>query len=65
MDGPTQDDLLRVIDRDRAVKEMLAQRLAGMLLENAELVAMVRELQDENQRLITMADGEQPVYAEG
>jgi len=44
---PTYDDLVTIINRDRAVKEMLVSRLASVTLENAELVALVRELQQQ------------------
>lgn len=44
MEQPTYDDLMTIVNRDRAVKEMLASRVAALTLENAELHALVIEL---------------------
>jgi len=41
---PTYDDLVTIVNRDRAVKEMLASRVAALTLEAVELHAMVIEL---------------------
>jgi hypothetical protein len=41
---PTYDDLLTIVNRDRAVKEILANRVANLTLEVAELHALVIEL---------------------
>jgi hypothetical protein len=38
-------ELRRIIDRDRYAKHMLADKVAGLLLENVELMAIVDELQ--------------------
>jgi hypothetical protein len=41
---PTYDDLVTIVNRDRAVKEILANRVATLSLEVAELHALVIEL---------------------
>ena len=40
-------DLMKIIQRDRQTKEMMAQRVAGLVLENTELLSVIRELQAE------------------
>ena len=41
----SREDLLRVIQRDRFVKEQLSVRVAGLVHENLELTAIIQELQ--------------------
>jgi len=51
MTGPDSDpgitiaDLQKVIARDRFIKNTMAERIAALLLENMELLAIVQELQ--------------------
>lgn len=58
VDALSRDDLLRIVTRDRRVKEMLASRLAAVVAENAELMAIVQELQGEPERATTMRPAE-------
>lgn len=57
----SRDDLIRIVNRDRVVKDMLVSRLAAVVAENAELMAYVQELQGEPQPATRPADG--PVEA--
>src|SRR5262245_28468757 len=41
----SREDLLRVLERDRFVKEQLSIRLASTIAENVELLGLVNELQ--------------------
>jgi hypothetical protein len=53
MDGPPTledldfDQLRRVVARSRMVKELMSHRLTALIAENAELMAVVQELQVE------------------
>lgn len=47
VDDLSRDDLLRVLERDRFVKEQLALRVANLTAENVELLGLVAELQRE------------------
>lgn len=40
----SREDLLRVLARDRFVKEQLAGRIAGLIAENTELLGVIQEL---------------------
>jgi hypothetical protein len=42
---PTQQDLMRVVNRDRFVKEQLSSRCANLIQENLELVSIIQDLQ--------------------
>jgi PP-loop superfamily ATP-utilizing enzyme len=41
----SREDLLRILHRDRFVKEQLSGRVASLMHENLELMAIVQELQ--------------------
>jgi hypothetical protein len=43
----SREDLLKVMARDRFVKQTLSERLAGMISENAELVGIINEMDSE------------------
>jgi hypothetical protein len=43
----TREDLLRVVQRDRFVKGEMASRIAALVQENLDLVAIVQELQQD------------------
>jgi len=55
LDDLSRDDLIKVANRDRFVKEQLTQRIAAVMAENVELFGIVRELEAElaaaNERL--------------
>lgn len=53
VEGLSREDLIRIVNRDRVVKEMLASRLASVVAENAELLAYIQELQGESERAAT------------
>ena len=40
-----REDLLRIIKRDQLVKDSLSQRIAGLIRENIELLALLQEAQ--------------------
>jgi hypothetical protein len=44
LDELDREGLLKVMARDRYVKQQLAERIAGMTAENAELVAIINEM---------------------
>jgi hypothetical protein len=44
-DALTSQELLRILDRDRYAKNLLAEKVAALCLENAELMSIVDELQ--------------------
>jgi hypothetical protein len=43
----TREDLVRVVQRDRYVKGEMASRIAALVQENLDLVAIVHELQQD------------------
>ena len=45
MEEFSREDLLRVLQRDRYVKEQLAARVGSLMHENLELMGIVQELQ--------------------
>jgi DNA anti-recombination protein RmuC len=47
----SQEELVRIVKRDRFVKEQLNTRITALLVENLELLAIVQELQGDNQAL--------------
>jgi hypothetical protein len=54
----SREDLLRVLARDRFVKEQMANRIAALVHENIELVAIVNETQAALGQLRGQANGE-------
>ena len=56
----SQEDLIRILQRDRFVKEQMAGRLAAMTQENLELLAIIQELQGERQQTLSASNGEVP-----
>ena len=59
-------DLMRVINRDRYVKDELAGRVAALVKENLELMSIIQEIQGDladlrqGQQLLDAANGETP-----
>ena len=51
----SREDLLRILTRDRFVKEQLSSRVASLMHENLELMAIVQELQGTLQDLQSSA----------
>lgn len=47
IDDLSRDDLVKVLTRDRFVKEQLTQRVAALTAENVELYGLLRELEAE------------------
>ena len=47
IDDLTREDLVRVVQRDRFIKEQLSARIASVMHENVELVAIIQELQQD------------------
>lgn len=47
IDDLSREDLLKILARDRFVKEQLAQQVGGLSAQNAELFGLVQELQSE------------------
>ena len=45
MEEFSREDLIRVLQRDRYVKEQLASRVGSLMHENLELMGIVQELQ--------------------
>lgn len=45
------EDMMSIITRDRFVKEQMSGRVANLVQENLELLALVRQLQGEVQQL--------------
>jgi hypothetical protein len=41
----SREDLLRILQRDRFVKEQLASRIGSLMHENVELLGVIQELQ--------------------
>ena len=60
-----REDLLRVMQRDRFVKEQMANRIAALIHENIELVGLVNEGQAELRELRGQANGEVPTPPQG
>ena len=58
IDGLSREDLLRVVQRDRFVKEQMSARLAGVLHENVELLGLLQEAQTEIAQLRGRSNGE-------
>jgi hypothetical protein len=60
----SQQDLGRIIARDRFVKDELASRIAALVKENLELMSIIQEIQGdlaalrESQTLLAQANGE-------
>ena len=54
----SREDLLRVMQRDRFVKEQMANRIAALVHENIELVGLVNETQAEIRELRGQSNGE-------
>ena len=54
----SREDLIRVMHRDRFVKEQMANRIAALVHENIELVGLVNETQAELRDLRTQSNGE-------
>ena len=51
LDQLSHADLMSVVTRDRFVKEQMSGRVASLVQENLELLALVRQLQGEVQQL--------------
>ena len=47
LDDLSRDDLIKVMNRDRFVKEQLAGRIAALTTENVELYGIVHEMETE------------------
>ena len=43
----SREDLLKILERDRFVKEQLAFRIANLTSENVEMLGLVQEMQHE------------------
>jgi hypothetical protein len=43
IDDLSREDLLRILNRDRFVKEQLSARVANLMHENLELLAIIQE----------------------
>jgi uncharacterized coiled-coil DUF342 family protein len=54
----SQEDLVKLLKRERFVREQLNNRVAALLGENLELLAVVQELTAEVQELRAARDGE-------
>lgn len=47
LDDLSRDDMIKVLQRDRFVKEQQGARIAALLQENLELTAIIQEMQGE------------------
>lgn len=56
----SREDLLKIMQRDRFVKEQLAQRLGAVMAENVELLGLVQELQAELSEATKSSPAEEP-----
>ena len=62
----TGNDYVRIINRDRFVKEQLADRVAALVRENLELLSIIQELQgdlaalQQGGQVMAMGNGEVP-----
>lgn len=45
----SREDLLKIMARDRFVKEQMSARFGALMLENTELIGLVQELQQAQQ----------------
>ncbi len=48
---PTYDELIKIVKRDRWIKDLLANRISALVAENAELMALLQESQGDLQAL--------------
>lgn len=54
----TPEELIRIIKRNQFVRDQMNQRITALLGENLELLAIVQELQADNQQLRVISNGE-------
>ena len=57
-EGFSREDLLKILQRDRFVKEQLASRVANLVHENIELMGIIQELQADIAQLRQSSNGE-------
>lgn len=54
----SKEDLIRIVKRNQFVRDHMNQRITALLGENLELLAIVQELQGDNQQLKAVSNGE-------
>ena len=54
----SREDLLRILNRDRFVKEQMSARIGSLIHENIELLGIIQELQGSVSQVQAASNGE-------